>query len=192
MQRGFMQRISQLAIVAFVVLGAQGCGYNKLSTLDEQVNQGWSEVENQLQRRADLIPNLVQSVKGYAEHEKEVFGQVAAARTALLQAKGPAEKMQASNQLEGALGRLIAISENYPQLKADQTFTRLMDELAGTENRLAVARKRYNDVVSEYNTAARTIPTRWSASMFGFDKSKEYFKAPEASKQAPHVDFGAK
>jgi LemA protein len=180
-----------LHLAASLWLGAslQACGYNTLSTLDESVEQNWSEVENQLQRRADLIPNLVESVKGYAQHEKEVFSEVSQARAAMLGASSRPEKIEAATKMENALSRLIAISENYPQLKADQTFTRLMDELAGTENRLAVARKRYNDAVAEYNTTARKIPTRWSASIFGFDKAKDYFKVDEAAKQAPKVDF---
>jgi LemA protein len=177
-------------LAAALLLG--GCGYNRLTDLDEGVEQHWSEVENQLQRRADLIPNLVETVKGYAAHEQQVFGEIAQARAAMLGADTRAEKIDASNRLEGALGRLLAISENYPQLKADQTFTRLMDELAGTENRLTVARKRYNDAVAEYNKTVRRIPTRWSASIFGFDKSKEYFEVEEAAKQAPKVDFGAR
>lgn len=182
---------SALLFAATLWLGTslQACGYNTLSTLDEQVEQGWSEIDNQLQRRADLIPNLVESVKAYAQHEKDVFSDVSAARAAMLGANTRPEKIEAANAMEGAIGRLIAISENYPQLKSDQTFMRLMDELAGTENRLAVARKRYNDAVAEYNTTARKIPTRWSASLFGFDKAKDYFKVDEAAKKAPKVDF---
>jgi LemA protein len=187
--RNILMRLCGVLVAGALV---SGCGYNRLTNLDESVEQGWSEVENQLQRRADVIPNLVNTVKGYAAHEAKVFGEIAQARAAMLGAGTRHEKIEAAEKMEGALGRLLMISESYPQLKSDQTFTRLMDELAGTENRLAVARKRYNDAVSEYNRAARSIPTRWSASIFGFDKSKEYFRVEEGAKQLPQVDFGSR
>jgi LemA protein len=145
-------------------------------------------VENQLQRRADLVPNLVETVKGYARHEKGVFDDVANARAAMMNASSRAEKIQTANQFEGAISKLLSITEAYPQLKADATFTRLMDELAGTENRLAVERKRYNDAVQQYNSDIRGIPGAWWAKIGGF-KSKEYFKAESGAREVPKVSF---
>ena len=171
-------------------LSLAGCGYNTLVEQEQRVDASWAQVENQLQRRADLIPNLVATVKGYAAHEQKVFSDVADARSRLLSAQGPAAKAEAEAGLNGALGRLLAISEQYPQLKADATFTRLMDELSGTENRLATERMRYNEAVEQYNAAVKRIPTAWTASIFGFPSHKEYFKAAETAKEVPKVDFG--
>ena len=162
--------------------------YNELVTMDEDVNKSWAQVENVLQRRYDLIPNLVETVKGYASHEKEVLTEVTKARASVGGAKTPNETMQANNQLSSALSRLLVVVERYPDLKANQNFIRLQDELAGTENRIAVERKRYNDSVGIFNQRVRRFPTNIIAGMFGFAK-RDYFEAPEAAKEAPKVDF---
>ena len=164
--------------------------YNRLVAQDQQVQGAWAQVQNVLQRRADLIPNLVETVKGYAAHEKEVFEAVAEARSRLAGATSPAEAAAANAGLTSALGRLIAIAENYPNLKANENFIRLQDELAGTENRIAVERMRYNDAVKAYNTSQRTFPTSLWASWLGFAPAK-YFEAPAGAKEVPKVDFGA-
>jgi LemA protein len=143
-----------------------------------------------LQRRADLIPNLVETVKAYAKQEQTVFGDIANARSALLSARSPSEKIAANNQLDGALGRLLAIAENYPQLKSNENFLRLQDELAGTENRIAVARKRYNDSLQDYNTYVQQFPASLFASWAGFKPNDAYFKAAEGSREVPKVNFG--
>ncbi len=172
---------------------ATGCGYNGLVEKDQGTAQAWAEVENQLQRRTDLVPNLVETVKGYAGHESKIFAEIAQARSAMLASgNGPTPaRMAAANQFEQTIGKLISISEAYPTLKADANFARLMDELAGTENRLAVARKRYNDAVGDYNIAVRSFPTVMTARMFGFAPNKDYFKAPEAAKTPPQVHFNS-
>ncbi|MCG3088645.1 LemA family protein [Sporosarcina cyprini] len=162
--------------------------YNKFVNLEEDVDQSYAQVENQLQRRLDLIPNLVNTVKGYASHEKEVMTEIADARSRLAGAKGPEEQAAADAELTSALGRLLVVVENYPELKADRQFTQLMDELAGTENRIGVARKDYNDVVANYNRQTKRFPGKLVASIFGFDE-KEYFKADPAATEAPKVDF---
>ncbi|MFA6074630.1 MAG: LemA family protein [Negativicutes bacterium] len=184
-----MNKILIVIVVIIALLGFYGVSaYNGLVSLNENVNGKWSQVENQLQRRADLIPNLVNTVKGYAAHEQKVFGDVAAARSKLLGAQGPEAKSQANGELTSALGRLLMISESYPQLKADANFRQLQDELAGTENRLAVARKDYNDTVQVYNTKIKSFPTSIFASMLGFS-GKQYFKADEGAKAVPTVKF---
>jgi LemA protein len=170
------------------VLGA-GCGYNRIVNEEQQVEAAWGQVESQLQRRADLVPNLVETVKGYAKHEKAVFEDVDNARAAMIGAGSRADKIAASNQLDGALSRLLVVTENYPQLKADQNYARLMDELAGTENRVAVARNRYNEAVQRYNSDVRGIPGAWWAKIGGFPSQKEYFKADASSRAAPKVSF---
>lgn len=178
-----------IGIIAVLVLGMVGI-YNGLVGRDQEVKQSWAQVENQLQRRYDLIPNLVSTVKGYAKHEKDIFIQVAEARSKLAGAAGVNQKVQAANALEGALGRLLAIAENYPQLRASENFKGLQDELAGTENRLAVARMRYNESVQKYNTGSRAIPTVFFVRLFGFDAEKIYFKIEkEAAKETPKVQF---
>lgn len=182
------QLLSNIAII-LLALSLPGCSYNKFSTQEEAINAQWAEVQNQLQRRNDLIPNLVATVKGYAEHESGVFKEVADARSRLLAAKSPEETIQAANQQTSALGRLLAVVENYPQLKADAQFIRLQEELAGTENRLSVARMRYNEAVQSYNTQRRRFPSNVTAKVFGF-KEHPYWEVPPEARQAPKVDFG--
>lgn len=171
--------------IGFWVVGI----YNNLVGMDQNVKQNWAQVENQLQRRYDLIPNLVETVKGYAKHEKELFENVTKARSAWAGAKTTGEKVAAANQVEGALGRLMVVVENYPTLRASENFRALQDELAGTENRMAVARMRYNDAVQEYNTTARRIPTVFFVNLFAFDKEKTFFEAVKEAKEAPKVKF---
>jgi len=180
--------IGRIALVLGVLL-TTGCSYNRLVGLRENVDAAWAQVENQLQRRNDLIPNLVEVTKGYAAHEKEIFEAVANARAKLLAAGNRDEKIDAATALDGALGRLLAISERYPDLKANTQFAKLSDELAGTENRIAVERMRFNDAVRAYNTTQRTFPTSLWAGWFGFTPAK-YFEAPPGAKEVPKVDFG--
>jgi LemA protein len=178
-----------LAVVfALAALPLTGCSYNKFVNQEEAIKSQWAQVENQLQRRNDLIPNLVETVKGYATHEEGVFKEIADARSKLLAAKSPEETIQAANQQTSALGRLLAVVENYPNLKANEQFNRLMDELAGTENRLAVERMRYNERVQEYNASRRQFPANLTAKLFGF-KEYPYFQAPPDAKQVPKVNF---
>lgn len=178
--------IAGVIIAVLVVMGISG--YNGLVSINETVNSKWAQIENQLQRRTDLIPNLVSTVKGYAAHEQQAIAAVADARTKLAGAGGPAAKAQANDDLSGALSRLLVVVEAYPNLKADANFRALMDELSGTENRIAVARKDYNDVVQVYNTKIRSFPSNILAGMLGFG-AKEYFKAEEGAKQVPAVKF---
>jgi len=163
---------------------------NTLVAKDQAVKAAWSQVDIVLQRRADLIPNLVETVKGYAQQEVTVFGDIAKARSALLSAGTPSEKIAANNQLDGALGRLLVVVENYPQLKSNENFMRLQDELAGTENRIAVERKRYNDTLQDYNTYVLQFPASMFANFAGFKQNDAYFKAAEGSREAPKVNFG--
>jgi LemA protein len=186
-----MRKAIQVARVALLVTVAavlSGCSYNKFTTQEEAIKAGWAEVQNQIQRRNDLIPNLVETVKGYASHEQEVFKAIADSRSRLLAAKSPEETIQAANQQTSALGRLLAVVESYPNLKANEQFNRLMDELSGTENRLTVARKRYNDALQDYNTSRRKFPGNVTAKMFSF-KEYPYFEAPPAAQGVPKVDF---
>ena len=183
-----MKRRSLVLLVP-VVLSA--CGYNRIQTLDEQAAQAKQQIAVQLQRRADLVPNLVNTVKGYAQHEEAVFTQVANARAGLLSAirtADPQQQAAADAQLTGALGRLLAISEAYPQLKADQTFLKLQDELSGTENRIAVSRSDYNAAVNAYNSYIRSFPQKITASLTGA-KPRTYYDAPPGAETAPTVDF---
>jgi LemA protein len=158
---------------------------------NEAVKSTWSQVDVVLQRRADLIPNLVETVKGIASQEQTVFGEIARARSALLSASSPTDKIAANRQLDGALGRLLALSENYPQLRSNENFLRLQDELAGTENRIAVERKRYNDTLQDYNTFIGLFPNSIWVNMAGFHRNEAYFAASEGSRQAPKVDFNS-
>ncbi len=162
--------------------------YNSLVKMDVAVKTAWSQVENQLQRRNDLIPNLVNTVKGFAKQEKSIFTEVANARAKLAGATNRPEQIQAANEVSGVLGRLLAIVENYPQLKSDQNFRQLMDELAGTENRIAVERMRYNEAVKAFNQSLRVFPKNLIANAFNF-KEAQLFEAAEGSKEAPKVDF---
>ncbi|MCL2335071.1 MAG: LemA family protein [Endomicrobia bacterium] len=183
------QGIIILAILCFAVIAGSVSMYNSLVSLNENVSGKWSQIDNQLQRRNDLIQNLVNTVKGYASHEQKAIDAVVEARTKLAGASGPQAKGEASGELGGALGRLLAITENYPDLKADKTFIGLMDELSGTENRIAVARKDYNDSVQMFNTKIRTFPSSIFAGMLGFTAAKEYFKVDESAKAVPQVSF---
>ncbi|MBA3914959.1 MAG: LemA family protein [Acidobacteriales bacterium] len=178
-----------LAILAFVVFGQYVSTKNTLVTKNEAVKSAWSQVDVVLQRRADLIPNLVATVKGIAQQEQTVFGEIANARAALLGASTPADKIAANQRLDGALGRLLAVVENYPQLRSSENFLRLQDELAGTENRIAVERKRYNDTLQDYNTYVQQFPASIFASWAGFKVNNAYFTASEGSRQAPQVNF---
>jgi len=162
--------------------------YNTLVTMDESVKGAWAQVENQLQRRYDLIPNYVETVKGYAAHEKEVFVKVTEARSKVAGAGSIDEKIQANNQLSSALSRLLVVVERYPELKANTNFIRLQDELAGTENRIAVERRRFNETVKVYNIKIRTFPTNIIAGMFGFEKAT-FFEVPKERQEAPKVKF---
>jgi LemA protein len=162
---------------------------NQMAIKREAVNAAWAQVDVVLQRRADLIPNLVETVKGYAVQEQIVFGDIAKARSALLGAHSPAEKIAANGQLDSALGRLLVVVENYPQLKSNENFLRLQDELAGTENRIAVERRRYNEVVQDYNTYISLFPNSLVASFGGFTRNDAYFKTDEGARQAPKVNF---
>lgn len=190
MSKKLIGPIATIGVIAVLVIAYGACQYNSLVNTEEDVVGEWAEVENQLQRRSDLIPNLVQTVKGFAAHEKEIFKDVADARSRLLGAKGPAESASANAGLESALGRLLAISEAYPDLKSNTNFLQLQDELAGTENRVAVARKRYNEASRAYNKTIRTFPRRLFAGAFGFG-AKEYFEAEESAKEVPKVNFGS-
>jgi LemA protein len=189
-------KIVVIVLVILVVLGLMfGGSYvsrrNQMVTLNEAVKSDWAQVDVVLQRRADLIPNLVETVKGFAAHEETVFGDVAKARSALLNAQTPTDKIAANGQLDGALGRLLAIVENYPQLKSNENFLRLQDELAGTENRISVERKRYDDAIQAYNTYIALFPNNIVASMSGFKRNDAYFAASEASREVPKVQFPA-
>jgi LemA protein len=179
-----------LALIALVVFGQYIGVRNTLVAKNEAVKAAWSQVDIALQRRADLIPNLVETVKGIAKQEQTVFGDIAKARSALLGAGSPQEKIAANNQLDGALGRLLALSENYPQLKSNENFLRLQDELAGTENRISVERKRYNDTLQDYNTYVQQFPASLFAGWSGFKPNDAYFKAAEGSREVPKVNFG--
>jgi LemA protein len=187
-----MKQIKSL-LVFIVLAGAcfnvSGCGmYNNLVTLDEGVKESWAQVETQLQRRYDLIPNYVETVKGYAKQEQEVFIKVTEARSKVGQAQTIPDKIEANNELTSALSRLLVVVEQYPQLKSNENFIRLQDELAGTENRIAVARRRYNETVKTYNVAVRSFPQNLVAKMFSFQKAA-FFEAPESANAPPKVQF---
>src|SRR5579859_2391054 len=178
-----------LAVFGLIVFGQYVGVKNTLVTKNEGVKSAWSQVDVVLQRRADLIPNLVETVKGYAQQEQTVFGDIAKARSALLSAGTPQQKIAANGQLDGAIGRLLLVVENYPQLKSNENFLRLQDELAGTENRIAVERKRYNDTLQDYNTYVQQFPNNIFAGWAGFKANNAYFQASEGSREVPKVNF---
>jgi LemA protein len=178
-------------VVIALLLGSSFVGRrNQMAIKREAVNAAWAQVDVVLQRRADLIPNLVETVKGIALQEQTVFGDIAKARSALIGAHSPSEKIAANGQLDSALGRLLVVVENYPQLKSNENFLRLQDELAGTENRIAVERRRYNETVQDYNTFIALFPNSLVASMGGFARNDAYFKTEEGARQVPKVSFG--
>src|SRR5436190_12394259 len=179
-----------IAVLILLSAGKYISVKNALVAKNEAVKTSWSQVDIVLQRRADLIPNLVETVKGYAKQEQTVFGDIAKARSQLLNAGTPEQKISANAQLDGALGRLLLIVENYPQLKSNENFLRLQDELAGTENRIAVERKRYNDTLRDYNTYVQQFPASLFAAGMGFKPNGAYFEASEGSRTAPKVNFG--
>ena len=187
--------VAALVVIVLVLVVVVGGSYisskNQMVALNETVKANWSEVDVNLQRRSDLIPNFVETVKGYAAHEETVFGDIANARAALLGAKTPQDKIAANGQLDGALGRLLLIVENYPKLQANEGFLKLQDELAGTENRIAVSRKRYNDSLQAYNTYIGQFPNSIFAGWAGFKRNDAYFEASEASRAVPKVTFPA-
>jgi len=177
-----------LIIVIIIIMAFAGL-YNGIVSKHETITAKWAQVENQLQRRNDLIPNLVNTVKGYAAHEKTVFEDVTNARSQWGKASTVEDKVKAASSIDAALSRLLLVVENYPNLKADQTFLKLMDELSGTENRIAVERMRYNEAVRDYNITVRTFPSNFVAGMFGYRPATEYFKAEEKAKVVPEVKF---
>jgi len=184
-------RTGKWMIIAAVVLVALAAvaSYNRLVTLEENVATAWAQVENVLQRRFDLIPNLVNTVKGYAAHEKELLEEVTRLRSRWAEAASTEDKLKTAGNLEAALGRLLLVAERYPDLKASRNFLALQDELAGTENRIAVERRRYNEAVRAYNTAVRRFPLNLLAGIFGFERSKPYFRAEESARSVPRVQF---
>lgn len=192
MARSSKSWIAPVAIIAILVLigifwfvGQQ----NSLITLEESVDAAWSEIDNQLQRRSDLIPNLVETVRGFAQQEEEVFTQIADARARLAGAGSVSETAESYGELQSALSRLLVVVESYPQLRSNENFIRLQDELAGTENRIAVARRRYNETVQQFNTRIRLFPARIVAGMLGMQQ-REYFEIDESAREVPEVDFG--
>src|SRR5216684_3427104 len=187
--------VAIIVVIALVIVWTGGIYIgrrNEMVRKNEAIKAAWAQVDNQLQRRADLIPNLVETVKGFAAQEQSVFGEIAKARAALVGARTPADRIAANTQLDGALARLLVVVENYPQLKSNENFLRLQDELAGTENRIAVERKRYNDALQDYDTYLLQFPNNLYAGFAGYKQNPAYFQAAEASRQAPKVDFGAK
>ncbi len=188
MKKGMIVLVA-VALVAVVVGGMYVSSRNQMVTKNETVKSAWAQVDVVLQRRADLIPNLVETVKGFAAQEQTVFHDIASARAALLGAQTPTDKIAANGQLDGAIGRLLLIVENYPQLKSNENFLRLQDELAGTENRIAVERKRYNDALQDYNTYVGLFPNNIFAGWAGFQRNNAYFTASESSREAPKVQF---
>jgi LemA protein len=184
-----MRKIGLVALLLAMAVGLSGCSYNRFVSQEEAIKAQWAQVENQLQRRNDLIPNLVETVKGVSQQEKDVFGQIADSRAKLAGAQTPEQRMQAANEQSQALARLLVVVENYPQLRSSESFNRLMDELAGTENRLATERMRYNERVQEYNVSRRRFPSNVTAGIFGF-KEYQLFNAPPEAERVPKVNFG--
>lgn len=187
--RRAMRSAGRLLGITVLAVGLSGCSYNKFTGQEEAVKASWSEVQNQLQRRNDLIPNLVESVKGYASQERDIFTAVAESRAKLGSAQTPEQQVEAANAQSSALARLLVLVEAYPQLKSDQNFQRLSDELAGTESRISVARMRYNEQAQGYNSLRRRFPSNVTARVFGF-KEYPYFEAPADAQKVPKVDFG--
>ena len=185
MRRGWVIVIAAVVVLVLIWISL----HNRIVTLDESIDSAWAQVETVLQRRYDLIPNLVNTVKGYAGHEKELLESVTALRSQWAQAKGVDQKVQAATQLEGALGRLMVIVERYPDLKANQNFLALQDELAGTENRIAVERRRYNDAVRAYKSTIRRFPANLVVAVGGYRKDRQYFEAAEGAEDVPQVEF---
>jgi LemA protein len=188
MNKNLLVTLGVIALVVIIIGSWMVSGYNRVVTMDESVKTAWAQVENQLKRRYDLIPNLVETVKGYASHEKEIFDHVADARTKYFQAQDIKGKIEASGDIERALSRLLMLQENYPQLKANENFLKMMDSLEGTENRIAVERKRYNDSVRTLNTYIRTVFGHFFASLAGVTKA-EYYQIPAGEEAAPKVKF---
>lgn len=192
MRRGsmaFLVIIGVIVVAGLFVYGSFKSAQNQLVQKDENVKQAWSQVDINLERRADLIPNLVETVKGFTKEESTVFGDIANARAGLLNAQGPEAKIAANGRLDSAFGRLLALSENYPQLRSSDQFMRLQDELAGSENRIAVSRRHYNESLQDYNTFVREFPNSIWANMLGFHPNNAYFQASEASRTVPKVQF---
>src|SRR6478736_1758741 len=187
--KGLLIGLGVIVVLALILGGSLLGSRNELVTEREAYKAQWQQVDVALQRRLDLIPNLVETVKGFAKQELAVMTAVTDARAAMMGAKTPADRIAANNQLEGALGRLFVIVENYPQLKSDENFLRLQDELAGTENRIAVERKRYNDTLQDYNTYIQQFPHNLFAGWAGFKPNEAYFAASEGARQVPKVDF---
>jgi len=184
-----MRKAGTGVLLIVLAIGSSGCSYNRFVSQEEAIKAQWAQVENQLQRRNDLVPNLVETVKGITQQERDVFGQIAESRARLAGAQTPQETIQAANEQSAALARLLVVVENYPELRSNQQFARLMDELSGTENRIAVERMRYNERVQAYNTSRRQFPSNVTAGIFGFE---EYplFDAPPEAERVPQVDFG--
>jgi LemA protein len=192
MRRGlwiFLGIVGVFVLIALFIFGSFKSAQNQMVSKDEGVKASWSQVDVQLQRRADLIPNLVETVKGFTKEESTVFGDIANARAGLLNARDPKSKIAANGQLDSAFGRLLALTENYPQLRSSQQFMRLQDELSGTENRIGVARRRYNETLRDYNTYIRSFPNSVWAGILGFHVNDAYFEASAASRTAPTVKF---
>ena len=189
MKKALLVVIGVIVLLVIWVGATYASRRNEMVRKREQVNASWSQVDVVLQRRADLIPNLVETVKGFAAQEQTVFRDIANARAALMSGRTPQEKIAANGQLDNALGRLLLIVENYPQLRSNENFLRLQDELAGTENRIAVERRRYNETVQDYNTYIALFPNNIVAGMSGFSRNDAYFKAEEGSREAPRVQF---
>ncbi|HEX4769945.1 MAG TPA: LemA family protein [Bryobacteraceae bacterium] len=179
-----------VVVLILLVLGGRVIGdRNSLVTERNEIDARWAQVDNDIKRRADLIPNLVETVRGYAKQEQTVFGEIAQARASLLGARSKQDEINANNQLSGALGRLLVIQERYPDLKSNENFLRLQDELAGTENRIAVSRRDYNEAIKRYNTDIELFPKNIAASIFGFKQDDAYFKTTEQERKVPSVKF---
>src|SRR5688572_19384181 len=183
-----LKRLLVVVVVAGAAMASSGCSYNRFVSQEEAIKTQWAQVENQLQRRNDLIPNLVETTKGFAQQERDVFQSIAESRAKLAGAQTPEQRMQAANEQSSALARLLVVVENYPDLKSNAQFSRLMDELAGTENRIAVERMRYNERVQDYNTQRRRFPSNVTAGIFGF-KEHPLFNAPPDAEKVPRVNF---